>query len=321
MCLALEPEVIPLIAEPKIHLIDDRSFDPTKLAWVSVGSDIYAIGSLAREEYSATIPLVKPKINYLIPRVAATVAAYAYYFKVLSFELNLNCLLPPLEYRNLSTGELESVLGSALEGFSSSVGQIQASLKELKIQPEGMGLLNYYYRTRYRENFPRAVSVVLFGHRNVSLFELRDGRSSNFQSCHLGFASISSKLADALDLPERVCLAKSSSLATDERSRDVIKSYWYSVASWLTEHLPSDTQEVVIGGGAAIWLEPEIVNFFSQMLPPLPGKNYPGIFFDGTFKDWPPEINLNPSLRVRFADSYLNWKFNYAHQKRTLAPT
>lgn len=309
ICIAIEPEVIPLVKPPTFHLMDSNSFDPTRSAWVSVHDALYAIGALAREEYRATIPLVKPKIDYLIPRVLATAATYAHYFKTRSFDLHLCCLLPPSEYKSLDLGALETQLSAALSNFNSGVGQIQAALKSLKVLPEGLGLLNHYRSSR--GDVPAKVLVVLFGHRNLSLFEMNGGACRNFSSSDRGFASILPKLSDALNLSERECLAQSSSLATDSRSHESIKSYWYSIQSWLTEHIPPETDEVVIGGGAVVWLRQQIVEFFKSLLPPLPGKDYPGIFFDGAFKDWPPEVALDPALRVRFADSYLNWRFNY----------
>ncbi|PSB02369.1 hypothetical protein C7B64_13365 [Merismopedia glauca CCAP 1448/3] len=309
-CIAIEPEVIPVVRKPTLHLLE-RSLDPTRWAWVSVNGDQYAVGALAREEYRATIPLVKPKIDYFIPRTLATVAAYAYHFNTRSFDLYLSCLLPPAEYKSLNMRDLEEKLRGALSSYSTLFADIKANLKQLKVFPEGLGLLKHYHQ--YRGDLPERVLVVLFGHRNISLFEMNSGVCRHFNSCDRGFASILPKLSDTLNLSSRECLAQSSQWATDERSRDVIQEYWHSIESWLTEHIPPETDEVVIGGGAVVWLRQEIIYFFHSRLPLLDGRDYPGIFFDGGFKDkdWSPSIQLDPQLRVRFADSYLNWRYNY----------
>jgi hypothetical protein len=308
VCIAIEPEVIPVVRKPIFHLLE-RSLNSTYLGWISVDSEQYAVGALAREEYQATIPLVKPKIDYFVPRALATVAAYAHRFNTRSFDLYLSCLLPPAEYKSLNMSDLEEKLRVALSNYSTLFGDIKANLKQLKVFPEGLGLLKHYHQ--HRGHLPDKVLVVLFGHRNISLFEMNSGVCRHFNSCSTGFASILPKLADVFHLSPRECLAQSAVLATDERSHLDLQEYWHSIESWLIEHIPPETEEVVIGGGAVVWLRQEIINFFRSHLPPLAGKDYPGIFFDGGFKDWPREIELDSSLRVRFADSYLNWRFNY----------
>ena len=66
-------------------------------------------------------------------------------------------------------------------------------------------------------------------------------------------------LATARDEQLRASVAKDIARAID----DAIPNYWFKIRKWLDISLPYLPDEVIVGGGAAVFLEPELEAYFN----------------------------------------------------------
>ncbi|AFZ15624.1 hypothetical protein Cri9333_4859 (plasmid) [Crinalium epipsammum PCC 9333] len=160
----------------------------------------------------------------------------------------------------------------------------------------------------------RTLAVLMFGHRNVTALQFSGGRMVKGESPEMGFMKLENKVLERTSGQQPLELSKAifqanhfimsrpdnfSSIKLENtaaiqglaRSRDpefrlseikkiteAITSaraeYWKELEQWLDRCLPSELDEVIICGGAGVYLKPELNKYFGvrekSALPKLP---------------------------------------------------
>jgi hypothetical protein len=319
----LAPEIIRMIDEPPDLSNEFGGGNYIQNMWVGDGQIRHAIGLFARREYLASIPLVAPKSNYVVPRTMASVAVAMNRYGATTCDLRLQLLFPSAEFERTDMTAIAKSLKDALASFESPTGRLKAKLKACSIKPEGWGLTRRYMTTFTVENQPSRVACIMFGHRNTSLYVCSDGRPSHYRSNNLGF--IRAIEYAKLDQLEGL---KNPSLI-DERSLD---KYWLANADWLSENLPSDTLLAVIGGGLIAAISDRVTGYLDRLLDTQgshPSRRTAAFINGGMpitsheeanwsrsthinklLTAWPENIGIGQEDRRAFADVYCLWATN-----------
>jgi hypothetical protein len=330
----MKPEVIEIPATSIEECRQKFNTHPVGHAVVGIEGRYYAVGELARTRFHSTMDFQEPKTNNAIRRTLAAVAVAVRLcrIKASKIRLFLCCVLPPGELRDSNI--LEDDLRQALKSFKTPMGELQILLKYFNCHPEGGGL-SLFYEHKRGDLGDRSLGVIMMGHRNSSCFKIVDDTYSSFRSSDLGFIKmvdyIRSRTSGYKDSDITVAVAtyllgKEQDKApllklllrnTDtgrekelDRLIEAIASakieFWQSLSQWLRVQLPK-IDEIVFGGGASqIFLE-EIVNYFKNKLPNVPGENYQAIYLNGGLI-YPEGTSIPPELQARFADVQCLWE-------------
>jgi hypothetical protein len=316
----IAPEIIEIRSKPP-KLGSDFVIDLSKNIWVGYGESMYALGLLARSKYWATIPLVNPKSDYIIPRTLAAVAVVAYKFGLKAFDLNLQLLLPAAEFDRGDTIKLGNEIKAALINFDiptvkikgKSTGQIKVKLKSFAAKPEGWGLTKRFLSVGHKYQ-SSDVACVMFGHRNTSLYLCSGGQPGHYRSNNKGFSlAIEEAKLDPLE-------GLSNPQMVDESS---IAQYWQANKNWLIENWPGTASIAIIGGGPLAVIGDRVCEFLGSILPPPPSGYDTGVSTNGgmpitytrdinddLLQCWPKLIDISESDRRQFCDVYCFWAAN-----------
>ena len=260
-------------------------------AWVGVKDKYYAVGYLAKSYLVA--PQLKPlKANLAIPKILSACWVYSDKFDLGNrFNLLLACFLPPGEYEDRAKFEKE--LRSALSEFETPDGIFKVSLKDFDCKPEGSGVFMEHWRLE-KETASNTLCVnLMFGYRNASAVLVERGNVGKFQTTDLGFIQMVEsvqqktsgytieKLTEAIaqwDGNDDNCLM--SVLRQDTKEAKVIEldnlksqiqiakiEYLSRLKSWLREVVPKDVEQIVISGGTADYLKPDLAEWAKTVSP------------------------------------------------------
>jgi hypothetical protein len=309
----IAPEVIEIIGDPPV-LNTAFAVDLTKNMWVGSGGHRTAVGLLARTGYLASIPLVAPKANYVVPRTLAAVAVAMAKFGVTKDEVNLQLLFPSAEFDRTDFSGLLKELKAALASFESPTGKLRVKLRNCSVHPEGLGLMKRFL-TMNPKHVSDQTACIMFGYRNTSLYICSGGQPTHYRSNDKGFArAIEYAKLDSLE-------GLGDPSLVDQASID---KYWLANKNWLIENLPSGVAIAVVGGGPIATIE----NRVSEFLEPMGAVSfYGGIPLDlghlcwsgklidyqnshNLLKFWPKAIEFTESDRRQFADVYCLWATN-----------
>jgi hypothetical protein len=309
----IAPEVIEIIGDPPV-LNTAFAVDLTKNMWVGSGGHRTAVGLLARTGYLASIPLVAPKANYVVPRTMAAVAATMAKFGVTRDEVNLQLLLPSAEFGRTDFAGLLNKLKAALLCFDSPTGKLRAKLKNCSVHPEGWGLMKRFL-TINPQHRPDQMACIMFGYRNTTLYVYSGGEPKHYYSNDEGFArAIEYAKLDSLEGLRDPSLVDQAS----------IDKYWLANKNWLIENLPSGVAIAVVGGGPIATIENRVsefleprgaVSFYGGIPLDLGHLGWSGKLADyqnshNLLKFWPKAIEFTESDRRQFADVYCLWATN-----------
>ncbi len=315
----IAPEIIEIQSMPP-ELDNDFAIDLSKNIWVGHGESRYALGLLARSKYWATIPLVKPKSDYIVPRTLAAVAVAAYRFGLKACDLSLQLLLPAAEFDRGDTVKLGNEIKAALSRFDTPTGQIKVKLKSFTAKPEGWGLTKRFLSIGHKYQ-SSDVACVMFGHRNTSLYLCSGGQTGHYRSNNKGFSlAIEEAKLDPLE-------GLSNPQMVDEKS---IAQYWQANKNWLIENWPGTASIAIIGGGPLAVIGDRVCEFLDSILPPPPSGYESGVSTNGgmpvtltgqgRWRDtpdesdllqcWPRSIDIPESDRRQFCDVYCLWATN-----------
>jgi hypothetical protein len=313
----LEPEVIALIGEPP-QLNNSFAIDITKNMWVGFGEERFAVGLLARQVYHAPVPLVAPKLDYVVPRTLAAVAAAMAKFGVTKEEVSLQLLLPSAEFDRADLTAIPPLLQAALSRFDTPVGQFRAKLKAINSAPEGLGLTKRFLQLN-SQYLSEQVACIMFGHRNTSLYLCSGGQPNHYKSNDKGFVrAIEYAKLDPLE----------GLLEPSKVDKESIDRYWLANKNWLMENLPKTAVIAIVGGGPIVAIEAQLVKFLGDRMPKrMKGsKAVPAIALHGEMPinhyqenqlvkpldapllcSWPPASGINDDDKRQFADVYCLW--------------
>jgi hypothetical protein len=320
----LAPEIIEMIGEPP-KLNTAFSIDLTKNMWIGVGKERFAVGLLARTDYLAPIPLVAPKINYVLPRTLAAVAVTMAKFGVTKEELNLQLLFPSAEFERTDLSILTQSLKTVLARFDTPNGQLRARLKSIDMVPEGFGLTKRFLSLN-PEYLSHQTACIMFGHRNTSLYLCVGGQPKHYRTNDKGFVrAIEYAKLDPLEGLQNPSLV----------DRESIDRYWLANKNWLIENLPPTTSIAIVGGGPLAVIGDRVSEFLDSRLPkrqkrtewgydPLSASISNGGMPLSKYEEnnwqqdprfplltaWPEDIGIAEEDKRQFADVYCLWATN-----------
>ncbi|BAZ34048.1 hypothetical protein NIES4074_65620 (plasmid) [Cylindrospermum sp. NIES-4074] len=278
---------------------------PVDEAWVSSPADgdtqCTVVGFLARQ-FSASARLDKLKYETSIHKVLAVVgaiasgtsqSAIAQHNKLPNrFSLSLTSLLPYGEYQNRQA--FEQQLRVALKDFRFRGQRFRVKLERFECLPEGAGLAMIRQRQNGKEWFnAQTIAVLMFGHRNTSVLLFERGKMTAGYTNGLGFHQMVKRVVertsgqDATALTSAIYAAGSDITADNPAIRALVKSrepknidyelqmivnaiatakveYWSRLYDWLESTLPA-VNEVILSGGAALYLEQELQDCFQEI--------------------------------------------------------
>lgn len=298
--MTMEPEMLKLPQSSIDAYMSSRkgleSPKPADEAWVSSPTDsdtqCTVVGFLARQ-FSASARLDKLKYETSIHKALAVIGAIAQHNKLPNrFSLSLTSLLPYGEYQNRQA--FEQQLQSALKDFRFRGQRLRVKLERFECLPEGAGLAMIRQRQNGKEWFnAQTIAVLMFGHRNTSLLLFERGKMTAGYTNGLGFHQMVKRVIertsgqDATALTSAIYAAGSDITADNQAIRTLVKSrepknldyelqmivnaiatakaeYWSRLYDWLESTLPA-VNEVILSGGAALYLEQELQDCFQEI--------------------------------------------------------
>ncbi len=298
--MTMEPEMLKLPQSSIDAYMSSRkgleSSKPVDEAWVSCAVDgdtqCTVVGFLARQ-FSASARLDKLKYETSIDKALAVIGAIAQHNKLPNrFSLSLTSLLPYGEYQNRQA--FEEQLRVALKDFKFRGQRLRVKLERFECLPEGAGLAMIRQRQNGKEWFnSQTIAVLMFGHRNTSLLLFERGKMTAGYTNGLGFHQMVKRVIertsgqDATTLTAAIYAAGSDITANNQAIRALVKSrdaknidyelqmivnaiatakseYWSRLYDWLESTLPA-VNEVILSGGAALYLEQELQECFQEI--------------------------------------------------------
>lgn len=287
----MEPELIGITQE-SINLYESgriNSPSPENEAWVEFDSEYYAVGFLAQKHFEARVQLSELKYENAIPKVLAAVGAIATREGLShNFTLSLALLLPYGEWEDRE--RLERGLIQALSNFSFRGQQFSISLGCFECMPEGGGLVLTRSKKLGADFNQLNIAVLMLGFRDISVVLFERGLSSG-KSDNLGLAWMLEKiksrtsgqnLQDLLSaihqsgttLKPKFFKSLARSKKAEFRAEEVTqiigiatmarKEYWSKVSHWLNHNVPTNIDQVIIGGGTSDYLNNELKTLFAH---------------------------------------------------------
>lgn len=259
-------------------------------------------------------------------------------------EIKVSVLLPYGEYVNRE--KLERQFKSEARNYYFRNQKINLNVEKFVCIPEGGGLIAGLTREKGEEWFAhRSVVVLMCGHRNTSVLIFdRGSLSRSSQTTDLGFINLvdnvieRTSLNDVSVVTQRVyelgndISSDSTSLRLLIRSQDsqnvedeaqqlarVItntrEEYWALIKQWLSSVMPKELDELIIAGGTAYYLKPELDNYLGWAEPSWGawGGNNEEDDIKTIFANHP---NAD-SLALRFKDVYVMHRAMYSKKAKT----
>ncbi|MEO0405933.1 MAG: ParM/StbA family protein [Cyanobacteria bacterium P01_A01_bin.135] len=268
------------------------SQEPEDSAYVTVGNSAYAIGALAIAQKGDS-GLALPKRDRAVYKILATLGVIAEKTRKVPASGDTGCeftaqigLLLPLEEYWQDRKELKAQIQGAIAEFGFRGKFLFGQLERIEMQPEGAGLYLAKGLQMSRAGVgirDRTVVVLMFGHRNLSILTFERGstpQEMNSTSQGPGFVEYLKQCATELPgvAPDDPALLEAV-LSNHEtfyipgrrEALDLTKACTYArefylerVNQFLVEWLPSAEVDVIVGGGAAYFIRPELEQFFEQ---------------------------------------------------------
>lgn len=326
----IAPQIID-ISDPK-YLEQEFSIDLTKNLWVCCPDAHYALGALAANQYHAPVPLVEPKRTYIIPRTLGAVAVAAHRFGIKKFKVNLQLLLPASEFNKEDKQELYTSLLAALADFDTPVGKIKGKVAGFVAKPEGFGLMRRKMMLTGSNYEKQDTAVVMFGHRNTSLYLSSGGGQRHYRSNNVGFI----RAIEAANVDQVKAIANPK--LVDQNS---LSGYWKANQRWLKENWPESATTAIVGGGPIALIGGEISLYLDELINDNQKKLANRIIFlDGGMplnkydegrisneKDpdrpflaaWSENMGITDEDKRQFADVYCLWATGDTQKKPAIA--
>jgi hypothetical protein len=295
--LTMEPEIIQLPQSSIDAYRSSRSelgaAKPEDEAWIQCSGEVeyQIVGFLARQ-FLATARIDKLKYETALYKVLAVVGAIAQHSSLPNqFSLALLVPLPYGEYQNRH--RLEQQLKTALKNFKFRGQRLRVKLEIFECRPEGAGLAMIRVKQNGLEWFQKQViAVLMFGHRNTSVLVFERGTMTAGHTTALGFHQLVKQVVDRTSGQDVFSLVPviyelgSTFIPTHPAIYSVLRSqepenaqaeaqqlfdaitsarieYWRRLQEWLEITLPRGITEVILSGGAALYIHDEIETFFS----------------------------------------------------------
>ena len=310
-----------------------------KSVWIGIGGKYYAVGNLVRAKYGILQSIKPLKSDSIVPKIVAAIAVAAQKFILpCKFKVTITCTLPPGEHQY--TDDVSTKLMMALRNIKTPAGKINPILQQLRINPEGYGILNWHriYGAAKRQD----IGVIMFGYRNTSVLFSLGGELTGLKSCDRGFHQVLEKISslsgggyDENDLALPVWdylinkdesgfkrLAKS--VTNPELELSMIKNaiekalidYRINLQNWLTGAMQK-TDMIVMCGGNAEYIGNSFDSFLQNYAKYFEGRGYMIQQHIGS-TSIPAEIT-ETDMAVRYLDIYCLWlELNCSFKKEVI---
>jgi hypothetical protein len=264
------------------------SSELTRSGWVELGNEFYAFGTLANQNSKANLQLQKPKFELAIPKTLAMVGAISEMHGLPNgTAINLGVVLPYAEFSDRQL--FEQILRVALTDFKFCGIQKSFILETFMCLPEGAGVM-MQGRQPGTDFQDLDLTVLMLGYRDASLLLVSQGEMLGGETERLGFASLVKSVAhntsqhEHQKLTTAICKAgtninpkallpllntvadnyKEYKLAKLKQAILEAKSqYWLTLSEWLKVQITQEVDEIIIAGGTAKYLKPELNSFFA----------------------------------------------------------
>lgn len=298
--LLMEPQVIE-VSQELIEAYEAQrltSADPENEAWIECDGEFYAVGFLAQKQFYAHAGLNELKYERAVLKLMAAVGAIAERESLPdSFAVALASLLPYKEWRDCEKFERSAT--NALSNFCFRGKAFSLPLQVFECKPEGAGLVLTRGRKLGLATKERVILVLMMGYRDVSflLFErgkIVDGGTS---PKHYGLVLLVERVQQRtsgqdseplLRAIHRTAMAKKPGKDKQKLFQELVRSkkpqhqaeeiaqimeavrisrleYWSILSGWLKSIIPTDVDEVVIGGGTAECFRSELKSHFAAI--------------------------------------------------------
>lgn len=295
MLLCMEPEIADVSAASVRNYEKTKSgeVDPENTCWVGIGDEYCAVGFLARHKYGGNSLLKQLKEENAVPKICGALWVLHHKLKLTDkLTVRLTVLLPPSEYQDRE--RLEAKLRQALRRFNTPTGEMRVKLVDFNIKPEGGGIYLYHRSILGADIKNCNMAVVMLGHRNASVLvsargAVAPGVSSTFgmswmlddfvrrcsgllkEDPHLmtvivtagsecnseALANLSRRNSSVERFGEALEMSEALKLSRDE--------YFRALVRWLSQELPRDLDEIILCGGTAEYLKPELEAHYSNV--------------------------------------------------------
>jgi hypothetical protein len=310
----ISPQIIDFF-DPK-YLEQEFSIDLSKNLWVGCPGAYYALGEFAAIQYHATVPLVEPKRTYIVPRTLGAVAVAAHRFGIKKFKLTLQLLLPAAEFNREGKQKLKEELSLALATYDTPIRQMEAKVLGFAAKPEGFGLMRRKMLLAGADYQMQDIAVVMFGHRNTSLYLSSGGEQRHYRSNNIGFV----RAIESANIDQVKAIANPR--LVDKASID---SYWSANKGWLRENWPESATTAIVGGGPIAIIGDQVTAYLDSLLEansachattfvnggiPLTKYEENNWQRDPRFPlltAWPEDIGITEEDKRQFADVYCLW--------------
>jgi hypothetical protein len=295
MLLCMEPEIADVSAASVRNYEKTKSgeVDPENTCWVGIDEDCYAVGFLARHKYGGNSLLKQLKEESAVPKICGALWVLRQRLKLTDkLTVALSVLLPPSEYQDRE--RLEVKLRRSLRRFNTPTGEMRVKLVDFNAKPEGGGIYLYRRSILGADIKNRNVAVVMLGHRNASVLvstsgSVAPGVSSTFGMSWMlddfvrrcsGLVKEDPRLMAAIVAAGTECnpeaLAKlsrrNSSADREGEAQEMSQAlklsrdeYFRALVRWLSQELPRDMDEIILCGGTAEYLKPELEVHYSNV--------------------------------------------------------
>ncbi|MBW4689939.1 MAG: ParM/StbA family protein [Komarekiella atlantica HA4396-MV6] len=183
--IVMSPEVADVSIDSIKHLQIEAGVNDS--AWVGLGEEYYALGTLARTNFAGTTPLRALKNKYALPKIAALLWQVCCRYKLKNPEVLIHLLLPSGETKN--NLELSKQLAVFLkQGIKTPTGVLKAKVRNFYVLPEGSGILSYRLESLDKLAFNKSIGILMLGYRNSSFFLWDKGTKGTSDTNALGMS-------------------------------------------------------------------------------------------------------------------------------------
>lgn len=290
--LQMEPAIVTVTetALEKYQSKQSLSVAPKNEAWVEYGGLYQAVGFLAQEHFKAKVVLKHVKYEGAIAKILAAIGVIGLRMGLPEeFDVVLGVPLPYSEYESRSI--FRTRLIEALESFSFRDKLYRVGVQKCVCVPEGGGhtmVRSSRIGGAYREMH---IASVMGGWRDYSVVREHRGitsgtteeygmqlmieqiRQSTFgletepllKAVYEAGSEIKRNKFKALTRSQGEANKREEAAQIAEAIRTARIDYWMRVSQFLQAEIPSDVDEIIVGGGTSRYLRVELSNWLPKV--------------------------------------------------------
>ncbi|RCJ19083.1 hypothetical protein A6770_32400 [Nostoc minutum NIES-26] len=291
--ITMSPEVADVEKESVIGLdVDPLTSDA---AWIGIGSEYYALGSLAKNQFAGTSAIRDLKYQYALPKLAGLLWLACNHLGLKEADVFIHLLLPFGEYKDGKN--LGKQLSAALKGgIATPTGRLKLKQRNFIVSLEGSGVLAGRRRNLGEAYYRQTIGMLMLGYRNASFTVVKGKNQIKAESTDLGMNWLVERFVehtaiglskDDLRIPKALVDANlgnveplrslsrktksadiESDLALFQKSLSLVRrEYCRALLRWIRNIASVD--EVLICGGTGEFVRSELSQYFEEESIPI----------------------------------------------------